>query len=395
MGRAMPRSRPALIAAALALLLVIALPAAAGTPVEDLAWLNAKRAAAGIPGDVALDPGWSEACAAHVAYMRRNAIVAHEEDPGLPGFTAAGDWAGRNGVLASAEPWTAQRFIWERAPLHLAQLLAPQLAKTGIADDGQLVCVTTLPGYTRPSPARARVVTYPGNGESIYASEIAEEWPQTPAEALGLPQPTGPNLLAFRWGGASDGDTGVRRARLDGPAGPVRVRWVDRLHPDLGPYLPPDAAVIVPVAPLARDAYYTAQVEFDDGTMHVWGFSTAAGPSAAVVRRTRLVARAAGTRRFCTRPTATGCAAWTTRRRVTVELAGRVTSRASGAPVADAVVEVRRPDLTATRARTGPDGRFSARLTLYAPLDQRVLRVSAAIAGDAVRSWPAPVRPAR
>ncbi len=392
----MTRTRPVLIiVAALAALLCVAVPAGAATPAEDLAWLNAKRAAAGIPGDVALDSGWSEACAAHVAYMRRNVVVAHEEDPELPGYSAAGDWAGRHSVLASADPWTAERFIWEHAPLHLAQLMAPQLATTGIADDGQLVCVTTLPGYTRQPPARAQVVTYPGNGESVAASEIAEEWPQTPAEALGLPQPTGPNLLAFRWGDASDGDTGVRRVRLDGPAGPVPVRWVDRLHPALGPYLPPDAAVIVPVAPLTRDAHYVAQVEFEDGTTHVWAFSTASGPSAAVIRRTRLVARAAGTRRFCARRVETGCAAWTTRRRVVVKLAGRVTSRATGAPLAGAIVEVRRPDLSVKRTRTGAQGGFSTRLVVYLPNRQRVLGVSAAVPHDAVRSWPVGVRPAR
>jgi hypothetical protein len=380
----------------LAVLLAVALlaPAAhAGTPTDDLAWLNEKRSANGIPAVIALDAEWSAACALHVAYMRATGTVTHAQDPSSPAYTAAGNWAGTHAVLASTEPWTATRFIWERAPLHLAQLLAPRLERMGIADDGQLVCATTLPGYTRPAPAGLQVVTYPGNGSRIYPSEIAEEWPSTPAEALGLPQPTGPNLITYRWGGATD-DIGVRRVRLDGPAGPLRARWIDRDHPDLGAYLPTGAAIVVPAAPLVRDAYYTALVEYDDGALHVWGFTTFDAPSAAVIRKTRLAARAIGTRRICSRPTPSGCAAWVLRRRVAVDIAGRVLTRASGAPVAGAVVEVRRPDLTFRRTRTDALGGFRIRLLELVPMGQRVLRVSAAVPGDAVRSWPARIRPA-
>ena len=392
----MLRARSGLIAAAAsAALLIPVAPAAAGTPVEDLSWLNATRAAAGIPADVDLEPSWSDACAAHVAYMRTNASVTHQENPELPGFSDAGDWAGRHSVLASTAPWTERTFIWRHAPLHLAQLLAPQLATTGIADDGQFVCVTTLPGYTRRPPGQAQVLTFPGNGESVEPSEVTEEWPQTPADALGLPPPTGPNLLAFRWGGSTDGDTGLRRARLDGPDGPVPVRWVDRLHPTLGAYLPPDAAVIVPVTPLAGDARYTARVEFDDGTTHVWGFSTAAGPSAWLIRARRISARAAGTRRFCTRPGPEGCTAWTMRRRVVVRLSGRVTARGGDSPVAGATLEVGRPDRTVKRTRTGPGGGFAVRLTAYVPLSQRVIGIDAGVAGSATAAWSARIEPAR
>lgn len=372
---------------------VAAVPGAAlaGTPADDLAWLNAKRAAHGIPGDIALRADWSEACAAHIAYMRETGSVSHEEDPSSRFFTASGDWAGRNAVLASAPTWTAANFIWGHAPLHLAQLMAPQLAEMGIADDGQLVCATTVPGYTRTAPPVPQTASYPGNGGSIHPSEVAEELPTTPAEALGLPQPTGPNLLVYRWGAGTD-DPGVRAVRLDGPAGAVPARWIDRDHPAAGAYLPPGGAIIVPVAPLQPDADYSAFVEFDDGGVHTWAFTTRTAPPARDIRRGALRARRIGTARVCVDRGPAGCRRSERRDRVVVDLRGSVLDRQLGlAPVAGAAVDVRRA--TAVRhVRTGPDGAFAARLTLLVRPGQRMVGVTVSVPGDAVRAWPVRIR---
>ncbi|MEY4226179.1 MAG: hypothetical protein RL190_936 [Actinomycetota bacterium] len=377
------------VAAAAALSLVPA--ALAGTPADDLAWLNAKRAANGIPGDIALRADWSEACANHVRYMRATGSIAHEEDPASPSWTASGDWAGRNAVLASADPWTAADFIWERAPLHLAQLMAPPLAAMGIADDGQLVCATTVPGYTRTLPAIAQTASYPGNGTRIYAAEIAEEWPTTPAQDLGLSQPTGPNLLVYRWGGADD-DPGVLRARLDGPSGPVRVRWIDRDDPRLGPYLPPGSAIVVPITPLAQNAAYTGLVEFDDGTAHAWAFSTSQAPAVSAIRRERLTARRTGSLRVCVEPSPAGCRRWAERDRVVVELRGRIVGAGGGPPIAGTAVDVRRSDGPIRRTVTAADGTFRVRLRAVVRRGQRVIGVTASVPGDAVGAWPARIR---
>lgn len=368
--------------------------ATAGTPADDLGWLNAKRAANGIPGDIALRGDWSEACARHVAYMRETGSIAHAEDPASRFFTASGDWAARNAVLASAPPWTEADFIWERAPLHLAQLMAPQLAEMGIADDDQLVCATTIPGFTRADPPTPQTASYPGNGGVIYAAEVAEELPTTPAATLGIAQPTGPNLLVYRWGGA-DPDPGVRAVQLDGPTGRVRVRWVDRDHPTLGPYLPPGGAIIVPVAPLQPDAVYSGLVQFDDGGVHAWAFTTRTSPPATEIRRSSLTARRTGTLRVCVRRGPLGCARFARRDRVAIELRGRIVNlRLGQAPVAGADVDVRGSS-TVRRVRTGPDGSFAARFTLVVRPDRRVVGVTASVPGDAARAWPVRItRPA-
>jgi hypothetical protein len=341
-------SRCGLLAALLYSVLAIAAPAAiAGTPAQDLAWLNAKRATNDIPGDVALNPDWSAKCAQHVAYMRATGTVSHAEDPNHPAWSEGGNWAGTHAVLASTVPWTESSFIWETAPLHLAQLLAPQLSQVGIADDNQLACVTTWPGYLRTAPSANSVVTYPGNGSTIYASETSEEWPITPATALGLANPTGPHLFVYAWGPASvagvtlDGKPlGIRSATLRGPNGPVALRWVDAGTPDVGQYLPTASGILIPERPLEDRAPYVATVTFTDGLTHAWGFTTLPAPPAYVARGVRVTARRSADNRL----------------RLTIR--GRIVDHTSEAGLGGVAVSLTTAG-TATTVTTSRTGRFA------------------------------------
>lgn len=335
------------------LVLAIAAPVAvAGTPTQDLAWLNAERATNDIPGDVALNPDWSAKCAQHVAYMRATGTVSHPEDPASAAWTDGGNWAGTHAVLASTVPWTESSFIWETAPLHLAQLLAPQLAQTGIADDGQLVCVTTWPGYLRTAPSADTVVTYPGNGSTIYASETSEEWPITPASALGLANPTGPHLYVYAWGPSADGGVtadgqplGIRSATLRGPNGSVPLHWADNATPEIGQYLPTASGILIPDHPLEEHAPYVATVTFTNGLIHAWGFTTLTAPPAFVARGVRIsTQRTHGTRL-----------------RLTVR--GRIVDHASGAARGGVAVTLDVAGGTAN-VTTTPDGRFRRTLVV-------------------------------
>lgn len=368
------RIRTALTLAALAGALLLSLPGAgrAGTPAEDLAWLNAKRAASGIPAGIVENPEWSAACAQHLEYMRRTGQITHAEDPASPYYTEAGNWAGTHAVLASAATWTASDFIWETAPLHLVQLLAPQLSEVGIADDGQFVCVTTWPGYQRAAPATDSIVAYPGPDVPIYASETAEEWPTTPGAALGLGTPTGPHIYAYLWGpstaagvDAAGAPLGVRSATVEGPDGSVPVRWVDPRNATVGRYLPAASAIIIPVQPLRRDASYIATVTFTNGVARAWTFTTAATLPAYVVRNVHVVITRTGRQRVCVRGPAADCERWVLRYTAGLRINGRVLLRgtpevgAANTPVRIAIDRVERP-----LARTAPDGRFQQRTFL-------------------------------
>ena len=325
-----------------ALLAVLAPGALAGTPAQDLAWLNAKRTAHGIPGGITLDTTWSARCAQHLRYMRATETVVHAEDPASPHYTEDGNWAGTHAVLASTQPWTETDFIWETAPLHLSQLLAPQLSTMGIADDGQLVCATTWPGFQRAAPTTPTVVTYPGNGTSIYASETSEEWPITPATALGLANPTGPHLYVYAWGGASSdvAPLGIRTATLTGPSGPVALRWADQTTPTIGQYLPTAAGIVIPSRPLEERASYIASVTLTSGARHVWGFTTQPDPSAYAARRVRITTRSVGTAGL------------------RVRIRGRIADRATGAGLAAVPLAISIGGRTAMTVLTLADGRF-------------------------------------
>src|SRR5262249_43430098 len=103
-----------------------------------LAKVNDYRALAGL-APVALDPELSKGCQAHCAYIARNAehpstrgLGAHDEVPGLPGFSADGRRAGRASVIAwggiDAESATDG---WMATLYHRVPMLQPNLKRVG------------------------------------------------------------------------------------------------------------------------------------------------------------------------------------------------------------------------------------------------------------------------
>lgn len=360
------RLRLPILVIAAALLLAPVACAWPGTPAGDLASLNALRAANGIPAGIVENPSWSQACRQHVTYMRRTQTVTHAEDPASPWFTEAGNWAGTNSVISVGNVWRPDRFIWETAPLHFSQLLAPQLAQTGIADDDQYVCMTTWVGYTRPLPPATSVVTYPGNGTVIYASESTAEWPTTPAQALGLVQPTGPHLYVYEWGpvlqmlsAAGGGTVGIAAASVVGPGGPVDVRWIDRTTAEIGVYLPAASGIVIPVQPLRADTAYRATVEFTNGVRHAWTFSTTEGIVPYRFQRVRVTTRRTGVRRVCARRVDGRCVRWVRAYRQRLTVRGRLVDVQTGAgyPGVEIGITYRRIERALTRS--GADGAFS------------------------------------
>jgi len=324
------------------------------------------RAANGLPGNIQLDPTWSSRCAAHVRYMRATNRITHFEDPRLPAYTADGDWAARRSILASGPSWTDERFIWEDAPLHMAQLLAPRLEQTGIGDDGQFVCVTTLPGYTRSPPSTATVLTYPGNATRTRERAFTSELPITPAEALGFSNPTGPHLYVFQWGPATiDGVdargsvVGIESASLTGPGGgQLRIRWVDRRHPTVGRFLPLASGIIVPARPLRPESAYVATVRFTNGVDHSWGFTTNGPTGITRLTNVRLTTRYRGARRVCVRRLAGVCVQRRVRHTHTLRVRGRIVTPTTGKGVPRLLLGVSFRRVERPLIRTRSDGSF-------------------------------------
>lgn len=254
--------------------------ASAATPGEAIARLDQQRTANGIPAAITERLDWSSACARHNEYQRSNDILTHDEEPGRPGYTEEGAWAGRNSVLAAGSTWNGAN-PFEDAPIHLAQLLAPRLSEMGVDDSGGYVCATTWPGMNRPAPAAPAVYTYPGDGRlAVPYAQTAAEDPFVPGDFVGLPQGTrtGPNMLVFADGPWSTAEARIDAASLTGPDGPVEVRWVDNTTEQIGPYLP-TAGVVIPVRPLGPSSVYTASIRLSangQAITHTWSFTTVA-----------------------------------------------------------------------------------------------------------------------
>jgi hypothetical protein len=267
-----------LLATALAAALVAT--AGAGTHPAIIAALNAERAANGIPATVRENTAWSDNCADHVKYMAATGTLSHDEDPASSAYTQSGSWAGQNSVLALGYTWS-NGDPFASAPLHLIQLMSPELRQVGVASDPQgYLCVTTWPGYKAGGWRKPTMYTYPGNGASgVPYSETPNEFPFVPGDFVGIPRgtQTGFNIMIFAEGVRDAWHAHVASATLTGPLGNVPVKTVDRTTPTVGGYLPPGSAFVIPTAPLRPGALYRASVRFTDGLRHTWQFVTAGG----------------------------------------------------------------------------------------------------------------------
>jgi hypothetical protein len=265
-------------------LVVVALVAAgaafAGSgaaPGAILAALNSQRIANGIPGRVQENASWSEKCARHIAYMGSTGTFGHSEDPSSPAYSAGGNWAGENSVLAEGSSWP-DGDPFANAPIHLIQLMSPELRQVGIEASSGFVCVTTWPGYASSRWKTPRVFTVPGDGaRGVPAAETADELPLVPGDVVGLPRgtKTGFNMMVYAEGVRDPWHAHIAAATLTGPDGPVALRTVDRTTATVGPYLPPGSGFLIPVAPLEPGTRYVATVSFGGQARRTWHFTTA------------------------------------------------------------------------------------------------------------------------
>lgn len=229
---------------------------------EELGWLNAQRAQWGIPAGLLNVPEWSQACSAHNAYEALNSgELTHYEQSNLSGFSEGGAWAGANSILATGGGWSLEDNPWNDAPIHLNQLMTPDLQVIGLDDSHGNQCATTWPGISRIPPPRGTINTYPGDGTvGLPPSEFAAELPKVPGEEVGITGLAGRELFVYEEGtgpGYCGGVLDIQSASLSSPNGPAEVRWVDQIS-RVGGYL--TGGIIIPVKPLEAETVYSATV---------------------------------------------------------------------------------------------------------------------------------------
>jgi hypothetical protein len=262
--------------------------AAAISSPEIIQRLSQQREANGIPGGLVERPEWSAACAKHNYYGAQTGELRHSEDPSSPYYSAEGNWAGENSVLASGSSWSLGN-PWEDAPIHLIQLLAPQLSEIGAAENDNHNCATTWPGYLRPEPTGLTAYSYPGNGVSgVVPTERAFESPSVPGDQVGLPQgtATGRYLLAYLAGiDPSDAPDVTVTATLSDSNGALDLRVVDSTNEEIGGYMPQPSAFLIPAQPLKPLSAYQADVKWSmEGAVLLdqrFGFTTGYNPGEA------------------------------------------------------------------------------------------------------------------
>lgn len=239
--------------------------AAAISGAEIVQRVSQQREANGIPGGLIESPSWSAACAKHNYYGAQTGVLEHFEDPSSPYYSEEGDWAAKNSVLASGSSWS-QGNPWEQAPIHLIQMLAPQLSEMGAAENDSHDCATTWPGFKRAEPNSLSGYSYPGNGVSgVVPSESASESPTVPGDRVGLPEgtTTGRYLLAYLSGvDPSDAPDVDASATLSSGGSAVDLRVVDSTDEEIGGYMPQPSAFLIPAQPLKPLSRYDAVVSW-------------------------------------------------------------------------------------------------------------------------------------
>ncbi len=185
----------------LALVIVAALCGAATTTVAsasaayppfippDADWLttvNYYRAMSNLP-PVAEDPNLSVGSYNHSCYMLQNGI-AHDEIPGLPGYTPEGDLAGNNGNVAVSSVYgiEARQHIelWMTGPFHAIGILRPNLTTVGFGKCDSTATAPWRSGATLDilrglggTGVQTEPILFPGNGTTTNLDKFITESP--------------------------------------------------------------------------------------------------------------------------------------------------------------------------------------------------------------------------
>lgn len=245
---------------------VIPAPAWAYTPEQALVDLNAWRAEAGEAPVVSFNPAWNEGCRLHNQYMALNgaasspSLSAHIEEPGKPGYTPAGDEAGRHSVLVLGGE-LLPREAWVNTLWHRLQVLNPRLWVSGFDASNGYTCLWTLePGVVSSPEARTSQLTPypwpPNNATNVPLEFLGGEIPD-PHEITGIKELG--YLLSVNFNGPWGEDfagTFISAASLT-PDGAATIPVTISDTNNTGPVRP--AFGLIPNEPLSRCTWYTAQ----------------------------------------------------------------------------------------------------------------------------------------
>ncbi|MEY2583367.1 MAG: hypothetical protein QOE09_3216 [Ilumatobacteraceae bacterium] len=201
-------------------------PAFIAPTADWLTTVNYYRAMAGL-GSVVEDASMSAGATSHSCYMLYNGI-SHDETPGLPGYTPAGDSAGNSGnVAVSSQINTSARShveLWMSGPFHAIGILRPNLRSTGFGKCDMASTPTWHSGATLDvlrglgsGPRPVDPIVFPGNGTTTNLDRFVVESP-SPMTFCNWTGSAGLPIIALMPEAANNAS-----ASLVGPSGPIET----------------------------------------------------------------------------------------------------------------------------------------------------------------------------
>ncbi|MGI9644522.1 MAG: CAP domain-containing protein [Ilumatobacteraceae bacterium] len=200
--------------------------------IADSDWLaivNAYRAQSGLE-PVSEDTSGSAGARNHACWMLLNGI-AHDEQPGTPGYTSSGDAAGNasNVAVTSSSTTAARRHIdlWMSGPFHAVGILRPELTSTSFGmcasppnpsttrwKSGAALDVIRGMDYGVPDPTTP--IVFPGYGATTSLFRFIAESPDPRTFCGWSGQTVGLPLIAMVPNKVTSAN-----ATLSGPSGPI------------------------------------------------------------------------------------------------------------------------------------------------------------------------------
>jgi hypothetical protein len=276
----------ALVASAV---LVGAWAAGAATPPPippSASWLqvvNYYRAMAGL-APVVENATWSAGAYQHSCYMTVNGI-SHDEIPGRPQYSEAGDVAGNSGNVAVTTDVTATDRdhieLWMSGPFHAIGVLRHNVTQMGFGrctnpnapspPSGWRSAATldVIRGIDRNRARPASPIVFPGNGTTTNLDRFTTESPDPRTPCPGYTSATGLPLIAMM----PEPPTGIS-ATISGPNGSLEActTWGAKYSGVARSIVEGDNAVLViPRSPLAPGSYRVS-VRTDARTVS-WSFT--------------------------------------------------------------------------------------------------------------------------
>ncbi len=291
-----------------------AAPSAGPRDVRAPSWLdyyNGVRALAGL-GPTTENTTYSANALLHSQYMVKNTVLAHDENPALPGYTTGGNDAGRNGNVALGVSfpnniYTDEDWIngWFVTPFHLIHMVDPRLTQVGYASYaeqrggnwivGATFDVSAQRLTTPPFSGRTTPIMYPGNGATLTPgpsltntlySYTGRESPPPPSRCAAWDQKVGaPIVLMLPSAVTSVSSHSVTRngAAIESCRF-SQLDYTDDIAEDgsdgtsLGRQLLAyyNAIVVMPKQPLTDGGTYAVSI-VANGTTYTWTFCTRGG----------------------------------------------------------------------------------------------------------------------